>query len=239
MGQVAIQNISFSYGSNTLADNLSLHINAGEIVTIIGSSGCGKTSLLRMILGLERPHHGEIYVLGKPSPKGRQHVAYMMQEDLLLPWRTARDNVRLPLEVRGFTSSCDQLFHELGLGGYEDAYPHQLSGGMRQRVALARALIEKKPVLLLDEPFSSLDVVLREQLYGTLRSIRNHFGTTMMMVTHDFHDALMLSDRILQMNNGKIAHEWTISDTTRQDPSCYGSMLKEIRQTLFERATCK
>lgn len=227
---LTIEDLHFEYEGVPLFNGLHLNVSSGEIITLLGSSGCGKSTLLRLINGLESPSKGTILIQGAPVFRGRNAIAYMTQEDLLLPWRTAFQNIALPLEIQGKKSTnVMTLLAELGLKEFEHCYPHELSGGMRQRVALARALVEEKPLLLLDEPFSSLDVVLREQLYHKLRSIRDRFGTTIVLVTHDFHDALSLSDRIFHLNHHQIDAMWNVTDSIRNTPVFYGNLIHKIR----------
>lgn len=211
---IELNNIYFTYNKTPLLDGLSLKIESGEIATLIGASGSGKTTILQLLCGLLKPDSGSVAI---NSPGSIAHsVQYMMQNPMLLPWRTVLDNLTLIHELGSKQPVQKEralsLLEELGLKGWEDCYPDELSGGMQQRVALGRALMQNSPALVLDEPFSSLDVALREQLYGLLRSIRDKYGTTILLVTHDFYDALALSDRILLLKKGTIANEWQRQD---------------------------
>lgn len=215
---LSVQNVSFSYEKRSILKDLSLFLEAGQIGTLIGSSGSGKSTLFKLLTGLCQPHGGVISINGDLKPQ--QNVAYMTQEDLLLPWRNVLSNVTLCMELgkaakdpSTLREEALTLLSELGLADYAHHFPDQLSGGMRQRVSLARALVQKRPLLLLDEPFAALDVILREHMYEILRGIRQKYGTTILMVTHDFRDALSLSDKIYLLSNGKISHEWTTSDS--------------------------
>ena len=222
---VVVDNLSFGYGKLPLLQDLSLSLKAGEIVTLIGLSGSGKTTLLKLISGLLSVSNDTITLCNDYHPKARQHVAYMMQQDLLLPWRTVLENVTLAAEMGHSNRNVQtEALHILGLVGMSDCahlYPEELSGGMHQRVSLARTLLQKRPILLLDEPFAALDVLLREQLYLLLRQIRDRYGLTILLVTHDFRDALVLSDRILMLAKGKIDQEWSIPADQRDDRSWY------------------
>lgn len=225
-----INNLHFEFDKLPLFQGLNLSVSSGEIITLLGSSGCGKSTLLRLINGLESPLKGTICINNFSPSQAKDTIAYMTQDDLLLPWRTALKNAALPLEIRGkSTKNAQSLLEELGLSGFEHCYPHELSGGMKQRVALARTLVEEKPLLLLDEPFSSLDVALREQLYSKLRSIRDRLGTTIILVTHDFHDALSLSDRIFHIQYQKADQMWSVAENIRNTPEFYGSLTHQIR----------
>jgi ABC-type nitrate/sulfonate/bicarbonate transport system ATPase subunit len=163
----------------------------------------------------------------------------MTQDDLMLPWRTVLENLLLVGELGRKPKSLDALkqealryLEEMGLSGWENAYPDQLSGGMRQRVSLTRALLQKRPLLLLDEPFGALDVGLREQMHTLLRSIRKQHGTTILMITHDFRDALSLSDRIFLLDKGRICADWSVAPTIRQDAVAYQRLHNELYEAI-------
>ena len=204
------QNLSFSYGENKVINNVSFCLKKNEIITILGSSGCGKTTLFRLMTGLEIPSHGNMYIEGKPISDSHDKITYMMQEDLLLPWRTAWDNMMLIADwvypkpnKEKFQNKAASLLEEVGLKDCENLYPKEMSGGMRQRVSLARALIQERPLLLLDEPFGALDIVTREQMYQLLSDIKQKRNLSIVLITHDFKDALFLSDRIYVLNKAK------------------------------------
>lgn len=231
-----IKNLSFSYGSSPILTDCSLELKQGEIATIIGPSGSGKTTLLRMVAGLVPAKKGTISYLDAPSKSPSDHVAYMNQDDIMLPWRTIIKNLTLIGEL-GKKKHSPNLYNEalrhlneMGLAGRENAYPHELSGGMRQRVALARVLMQKKPFLLLDEPFASLDMSLREQMHLHLKKIRSQHGTTILMVTHDLRDALSLSDKIFLLDRGTIARAW---DVPKDNPLSKQSLHDEILKLLM------
>lgn len=228
------QNLSFSFGEQKILNNLSLELQQGEIVTLLGWSGSGKTTLFKILTGIFTPEQGSIVFSKDP----KNSISYMSQEDLLLPWRTVLGNLLLVTELGDsglshpfFINEAQKLLSEMGLEHCTDLYPDQLSGGMRQRVSLARALLQKRPLLFLDEPFGSLDVVLREQIYALLRNIKDEFDCTIMMVTHDFHDAICLSDRILFMHHGSIQKAWEIDNAVREDS---GKVITDIRHELFQ-----
>lgn len=235
-----MQDICFLYEGAPLLSHVSLHLKQGEIATLIGASGTGKTTCLKLITGLLKPHQGQISIGGQPLPEGHGNVSYMMQEDLLLPWRNVLQNMTLTAELGKQTKSIEPLrqkasalLKEIDMEGCEEMFPHQLSGGMRQRVALARALLQNRPLLLMDEPFGSLDVSLREHMYTLLRNIRNKYGTTILFVTHDFRDALSLSDRIFLLINCTIEKEWHITNEIRHNPHSSSAILEEMRLLLL------
>jgi ABC-type nitrate/sulfonate/bicarbonate transport system ATPase subunit len=187
----------------TLRD-VSLHVNRGEFVSLVGPSGCGKSTLFSLVAGVESLTRGRIEVDGEASPDRRRlSVGYMFQKDLLFPWRTLLDNAALGLEVTlGKTVARDRaraLLPRFGLEGFEQHRPAELSGGMRQRVALLRTLLLERPLLLLDEPFASLDALTRRELQTWLRETWSSGSQGALLVTHDVREAVVLSDRIYVM----------------------------------------
>lgn len=186
-------------------DSVSFVVETGSFVALLGPSGSGKSTLVRVMAGLQSPTRGQVYLDGKiisaPSPQ----IGFMFQQANLMPWRTVRDNIALPLELAGYqrderTAQVQQLLPLLGLAEFGDAYPAALSGGMAQRVALGRTLIQQPAVLLLDEPFSALDALTRESLSMDLLRLWTQYRQTAVMVTHDINEAVLLSDRILVLS---------------------------------------
>lgn len=188
-----------SFSERSVLKGLEISLHEGEVLTLLGRSGSGKSSLLRILADLDQPCSGEVW-------RASSKLSFLMQEDLLLPWRNALDNVLLPAELGSFPKKdpkhAKDLLQELGLEGFEKHFPHELSGGMRQRVALARSLYRHESVLLLDEPFASLDVVTRESLYSLVKKLCKRHGLAVLLITHDFHDAIQLSDRIQILQTG-------------------------------------
>jgi NitT/TauT family transport system ATP-binding protein len=187
-------------------EGVSLQVSDGEFLCIVGPSGCGKSTLLRVLGGLVRPTSGEVYLGGELLTAPRSQIGFVFQKANLMPWRTVLRNVTLPLEIKGLkTEQAGQQARELlklvRLEGFEDAYPHELSGGMEQRVAIARALIHDPAILLLDEPFGSLDALTRENMNLELLRIWRAKRKTVVMVTHSIQEALFLADRILVMSS--------------------------------------
>jgi NitT/TauT family transport system ATP-binding protein len=186
---------------------------AGAIVSIVGPSGCGKTSLVRAMAGLLAPSGGRVLVDGEGLGGTRPRTAVIFQDYGLLPWKTAWDNVELPLLIRGARAAerrdaVAPLFEEFGLGGFERSFPARLSGGMRQRVAIARAFVAQPDLLLMDEPFSSLDALTRESMQDALLASRSRHGAAVALVTHSIEEAVYLSDAVYVMrgrNPGRIA----------------------------------
>ena len=208
----------------TAVEGVTFSISDGEIVSLIGPSGCGKSTLLNMGSGLDLPSEGEVFVDGERVTRPNPHVAFMLQKDLMLPWRTIRENVEFGLEIRGVAATerrtrSAALLDTCRLAEFADHYPYQLSGGMRQRAALARTLAVDPSVLLLDEPFSALDaqtkMVLQQDLGRTLHETKK----TALFITHDLVEAVALSDRVLVMcaRPGRIIEEIAVDLPSRGD----------------------
>lgn len=192
---------SVGSGSLEVLAGIDLCLDRGEFVSVLGPSGCGKTTLLSLIAGLEQPTSGEILLDGSPDARLLGEVGLMPQADLLMPWRSVLDNVALPLELAGLRrrDSRRQAESELdrfGLEGFGDAWPHQLSGGMRQRAALLRTFLSGHRLLLLDEPLGALDAMTRQAMQRWLADVCRESAKTVVFVTHDVEEALMLSDRV-------------------------------------------
>lgn len=220
-----IKNISFSYEKDKkLIENLSFSISKNEFVSIVGSSGCGKSTIIKLISGINKKETGEI--IGKKT-------AYMPQKDLLLPWRTVLENIILPIELNkkdlneGRKKACNYL-EKLNLIDYKDKYPYELSGGMKQRVSFIRTLLTEADILLLDEPFSALDAITKENLQKWLLDVLKNFDKSVIFITHDINEALFLSDRILICQNKPLnfLKEYIISKENKKDLE-YISSLKE------------
>jgi NitT/TauT family transport system ATP-binding protein len=183
---------------------VSLRISAGEFVAIVGPSGCGKSTMLGLIAGLRLAARGTISYAGLPIRGPNTRVGYVTQQDNLLPWRTVERNISLALEVRGAASSERErdvaaMIDLVGLKGFERHYPSQLSGGMRRRVTLARTLIYRPETILLDEPFGALDAQLKMVMQGELLRIWSQLRSTVVFVTHDLEEAILLADRVIVM----------------------------------------
>lgn len=194
---------SFRRGNAPLRvlETINLAAASGEFVSVLGPSGCGKSTLFNLIAGLIQPDAGEIYLSGTLTTGNTGEFAYMQQKDLLLPWRTVLSNVLLGPEIErrpraAAQAEAMQLLDQLGLQGFAQSYPSQLSGGMRQRAALVRTLLLKKEILLLDEPFGALDAMTRSIMQSLLLDIWQQWRHTVLLITHDVEEALVFSDRI-------------------------------------------
>ncbi|MEU5327390.1 ABC transporter ATP-binding protein [Streptomyces parvus] len=189
----------------TALSDVSLDVAPGEFVAIVGPSGCGKSTLLKLVAGLLTASSGDVLLGGERVSGPRHDIGYVFQRAALLEWRSALRNILLQAEIRRMEPAvararADELIRMTGLGGFEDAYPHELSGGMQQRVALCRALLHEPPVLLMDEPFGALDALTREQMNTELNRIWRTTGTTVLLVTHSISEAVYLADRVVVMS---------------------------------------
>jgi ABC-type nitrate/sulfonate/bicarbonate transport system ATPase subunit len=215
--KLVIDNVSCRFDAGDVIRDIDLTLQRGEFVSIIGPSGCGKSTLFNIVSGLIRPTEGRILLDGKDVTGATGHVGYMLQKDLLLPWRTVVGNIVLGLSLRRKVTRSDlqraaELARRYGLGDFLDHYPHALSGGMRQRVALMRTLALQADVLLLDEPFGALDAQTRLDMQLWLLSVCRDLNATILFVTHDVDEAIFLSDRVVVLTGrpGTVAADITI-----------------------------
>lgn len=196
-----LDRVSFSYDGLPVLDDLSLTIGRSQFISIVGPSGAGKSTIFKLLTGAAHPDRGRILFDGDMLDAGPRHFAYMPQRDALMPWRRIVDNATLGLEVQGMSRKqarrrVEPLFEEFGLAGFEQHYPAALSGGMRQRVALLRTVVQGRSILLLDEPFGALDALTRNRMQLWLEEMWLRHRWTVILVTHDVREAVMLSDRI-------------------------------------------
>lgn len=203
--KIRLKSISKSFivdGKKKLVlDRISLDVKEGEFIGIVGPSGCGKTTLLNIVAGLIEQDKGSIKFKNIPSDKRLGGIAYMQQKDLLFPWRSVLDNAILGLELKGMSRNearhkALDLIDTFGLKGFENQYPSTLSGGMRQRLAFLRTMLQNPDIMLLDEPFGALDALTRVRMREWLESLWKTFNKTIVLVTHDIEEAILLSDRI-------------------------------------------
>jgi ABC-type nitrate/sulfonate/bicarbonate transport system ATPase subunit len=190
---LAVKGVTKRFGDVRVLDGVSVHVMERETVSVLGPSGCGKSTLMNILTGLVTPDSGEISVSGR--------IGYMQQKDLLLPWKTVMDNVALPRVIRGAdrlaaAADASPYFGTFGLEGYESSYPHELSGGMRQRVNFLRTFLTSGDIMLLDEPLGALDSITRGRLQQWLTDVKKRVDVTIMLITHDVEEAILLSDRV-------------------------------------------
>ncbi|MGP3690432.1 ABC transporter ATP-binding protein [Streptomyces sp. IBSNAI002] len=216
---ILLRDVGFSYGpgrqssgkgdgaDRPVLDGVGLSVRRGRFVSVVGPSGCGKSSLLNLVAGLAFPVVGGVEVFGRPVSGPQRDVGYVFQQDVLLPWKTLLQNVALGPLLAGTgrearTDAARQWLHRVGLTGFEDAYPHQVSGGMRRRAAIAQTWITDPDILLMDEPFGSVDVQTRQLLGDELLALWAGSAKTVLFVTHDLEEAVSLSDEVVVLSSG-------------------------------------
>lgn len=241
---LSLRDVSRTYataagGTVEALSHVSLDVHRGEFVSLLGPSGCGKTTTLRLIAGLDQPQVGELTLDGEPIRGASHRRGFVFQQGALFNWLTIRENIAAGLRARHVyrenAGRVDELIHAVGLDGFGDAYPHQISGGMAQRVAIARALINDPEVLLLDEPMGALDNFTRATLQDLLIDLQRANHTTMVLVTHDVDEAIYLSDRIVIMTPrpGRVSEVVSVDFPRPRHRG--GSEFLELRATLLEK----
>lgn len=248
MRALEVSNLTVTYGNSPVLEDLNLEVPEGSFVSLVGPSGCGKSTLLRTIAGLLPPVRGEIYVFGRcvdgPSPE----VGFLFQEDALLPWRTVGENVALGLRFRGLPAdqveeTVEAWLRRVGLSEYRAYYPHELSGGMKKRASLAQVLAPRPRLLLMDEPFASLDAIVRNILEADFLQLVREEGLTALLVTHDLEEALLLSEQVALMSAGpgaRIRRVYEVPFPYPRDPMAvraepaFGRLLQQIWSDLQE-----
>jgi NitT/TauT family transport system ATP-binding protein len=243
--QIVFSDVTLNLGGKAIVENISLDVKPGEFLCIIGASGCGKTTALRLAAGLYQPTSGSVTFDGKPMLMPRRDIAIVFQDygKALLPWRTAAGNVSLALEASGMTSSeraarIDELLKTVGLPAHAGKYPAEMSGGMQQRLQIARCLAQEPKALLMDEPFGALDAMTRQGLQDEVLSLVQASDATVVFVTHDLEEAIYLGDRVIGLlpHPGRIGIELKIDLprprdqlTTRENPE-----FLRLRRELFD-----
>ena len=241
--EIEVQQVSHRYGSTDALQAIDLRIQPGEFVSLVGVSGCGKSTLMRLIAGLQTPTQGAIWLDGQPPDAARaaKQIGWMAQQAALLPWRTVLENVQLAQKInpqKGKTAvpQPSDLLKMVGLTEFADAYPLTLSGGMQQRAALARTLATGTAVWLMDEPFAALDELTRELLAEELLTLWQQFRPTVLWITHNLHEAIRLSDRVVVLTPrpGTVAGEIVVPlPRPRDDTSAdFQELLRQARVLL-------
>lgn len=216
MALLRVENVSKAFDGKQILENVSIQLNKGELISLLGVSGSGKTTLFNIIAGLVTPDEGNVFINDENITGKNGKVSYMLQKDMLLPYKTIIDNVALPLVIRGMKKrearkKADELFEKFGLSGTQKKYPHKLSGGMRQRAALLRTYLFSEEVALLDEPFSALDTITKSNMHDWYIEIMEQIKLSTIFITHDIDEAILLSDRIYVLGNKKIIEEIVIN----------------------------
>ena len=217
MEKLEVQHVSISFDGRQVLNDVSITLRKGELVCLLGVSGGGKTTLFNIISGLLVPDEGKVFLDGEDVTGKPGRISYMLQKDLLLPYRTIQDNVALPLLLRGTPKKeareqARRLFHEFGLEGTETLWPAQLSGGMRQRAALLRTYLFSQNVALLDEPFSALDTLTKAAVHTWYLDVIERIRLSTLFITHDIDEAILLSDRVYLLTEGRIGAELEIRE---------------------------
>lgn len=233
------KNLAKSYDGVKIIEDISISVKKGEMVSLLGVSGVGKTTLFNILSGLELPDTGDVYLHGERITGKAGRIGYMQQSDLLLPFKRVIDNAMIPLLLKGNDKknarrAAEAILNEFALDGCADKYPMQLSGGMRQRVALARTFLTGCDVLLLDEPFSALDAMTRSDMQKWFRRVIKSRGASTVFITHDIDEAIILSDRIYILSGdvGKIIAEIEVNI-----PECdvFSKEFTELKKDIIEK----
>jgi len=247
VGQIALRGVDFAYAGNstTVIQDVSFEVAPGEFLVLLGPSGCGKSTVLNLIAGFERPSRGEVLASGRAvQSAGRDRVVIFQDSDSLYGWLTVLDNVGFPLRVAGVAARerrerATAVLKVVGLAGHEHKYPRQLSGGMKQRVQLARALVLDSPILLMDEPFAALDAQTRSILQDELMQLSVKMRRTILFITHDIGESILLGDRIGIMRAGPASSikeflPVTLPRPRRRSSVEFGELYERIRASISE-----
>lgn len=243
MKQLEVRGVSKSFDGKEVLQDISISLHEGELVCLLGISGGGKTTLFNIISGLLLPDEGQILLDGEDITGKPGRISYMLQKDLLLPYRTIEDNVALPLILKGINkkearAQASSLFSEFGLEGTQKQYPAQLSGGMRQRAALLRTYLFSQDVALLDEPFSALDTLTKSGIHRWYLDVMERIKLSTFFITHDIDEAILLSDRIYLLTGqpGRIADEIVIKEPKpRRDDFNLTTEFLEYKKEILEK----
>lgn len=249
---IRFTNIARSFPGYTAVEGINLDVLPGRFLSVVGPSGCGKSTLLNMAAGLMPPTAGSVQIFGEPLQGINRKAGYMFQQDALLPWKTVLGNILLGLELRGAdpttaAQTARGWIHRVGLDGFADRYPHQLSGGMRKRVAMAQTWITDPAIVFMDEPFGALDVHTRLRMEGEILTLWAETRKTVMFVTHDLEEAIALSDEVVVLSAGPASHIVGVYQVDldrprnlidiKTDPrftEIYGSIWRDLREEVLK-----
>lgn len=234
---IQIEKVTLNYSDECALNDISLHIKKGELVSIVGASGSGKTSLLSVLSGVNQTSHGSVLIEGIKIDEPRLKTSYILQDYGLLPWKTVYENIVFPFKRHGIVEDQASIKHyaeKLGIASYFKRYPQQLSGGQKQRVAITRALCLQSDLLLMDEAFSALDSLTKESLQDYLLEMHQQEKQTVLFVTHNIEEAVYLGSRIIIMKEGSITHDLNNNTFGQRDSLDYFKMCKEVRGFLHE-----
>ena len=240
INKLIVEDLKISYGDDFLIEHLNIKVKPGEMVSIIGKSGSGKTTIFNAISGLIKPDSGKIFLNGEDVTGINGKVGYMLQKDLLLPFKTVTENVMLPLIIKKVNKKealalIDSKLDIFGLRELKDKYPKELSGGQRQRVAFLRTYFFSSDMVLLDEPFSALDQITRYAMHDWYMSVRKEFNLTTLLITHDIDETLLLSDKIYVLaKKGKEAKITNILDVNLEERSTTSEEFIRLKKVLIE-----
>lgn len=217
-----VSNVSFGYDERNIISNINLTLRENELISLLGVSGSGKSTLFNIISGLLKPNNGQVIYRGKDITGKTGLISYSFQKDLLLPYMTIEENVSLSLLIKkekktDAIKKANEMLREFKLDAYASKYPKELSGGMRQRIALIRTYLFSKDVSLLDEPFSALDAITKDEMHEWYMNMRNKYNISTIFITHDVDEAVLLSDRIYILGDGTIKSELKIEGKSRDN----------------------
>jgi len=235
---IEIRNFTKSFHNRLVIGDFSLFAREGTLTALLGPSGCGKSTFFDLLMGNISRDGGKLFLSGKEIPHLKGTAAYMSQKDLLLPWLTLRENALLPIAVKKTPSASDireaeELFELLGLSGSGDLYPRHVSGGMAQRCTLARTILFRTPIILLDEPFSAVDAITRQNLRSLLLLLRSRFRKTLLMITHDVEDALLLADSIIILSSAPMTAREKLAIPTPKENRQGDPSLQEKKERIL------
>jgi len=249
---VRLTGVSKTFPGYVAVQNISLEVRTGAFLSVVGPSGCGKSTLLNMAAGLLQPSEGTVEIFGEPLNGINRSAAYMFQQDGLLPWKTVLGNIMLGLELRSTDAKqaaqrAQSWVRRVGLAGFADRYPHQLSGGMRKRVAMAQTWIVDPAIVLMDEPFAALDVHTRMRMEGEILTLWAETGKTVIFVTHDLEEAIALSDEVVVLAAGPASRVVGVYPVDLERPrnlidiktdarfvEIYGSIWRDLREEVLK-----